>query len=194
MTGLGRIINRISEECEMDTQTRGSFMVRRAGRLACLAAWLLTAASLGAQTGATTALSGLRVETGLFTFFAGSQRSVKVTITEAGAPRVQSRVRIVLLDAAERVVASREGTLERGRPVAFEWPLLVSEPQTQLRAVVTSIGLRDRPSAPIVVVEHIDANAFTIGINFSCAAARGQSSSVEPYCPGGIISTFTVGQ
>lgn len=174
----------------MRTHSLVTFITGHRGRLACLALWLLATVPGGAQVATRT---GTQIDTGLLSFFSGANRSVKVTVTELGGRAVQSQVRITFLDSADRVVGSQDGVLARGRPVFLELPLSTSEPQVQLRASVVLIGATGRRTTPVVTLEDVDANSLTIGQRITCAPPASREGPVTPYCPGTVISSFTIG-
>lgn len=175
----------------MDRQPRGSLTVRRASILTCTILCLLATVSGGAQSASST---GIRLETGLQTFFTGEQRSMQVTVTEVGTPTASSRVYIAVVNAREEVVASGEGDLRRKQPVQFELPLEGERGRRlQLRVVISILGPPARGnSRPIVVLEQFDPNGFTIGgPPVSCAAATGSYSPVTPNCPDFAVTQLT---
>lgn len=174
----------------MRTHVLVTFITGHCGRLACLALCLLATAPGGAQV---TAQTATQIETGLLSFFSGANRSVKVTVTELGARTVQSQVRIVFFDATDRIVGRHDGVLVRGRPVSFEVPLGTSDPQVQLRASVLLVGATGRRTTPVVVLEDVDADSLTIGQRVTCAPPASREGPVTPFCPGTVISSFTIG-
>jgi hypothetical protein len=148
------------------------------------------AAPVAAQTVAPS--SGIQLETGLHTFFSGTNRFIQVTVTELGGTDVTSTVRVTFFDANDRPIFRDGGTLERGRPVRLELPLAMAQPRVQLRATIRISGLAGRNTAPAVVVEDVDPLSLTIGTRISCAPPIHRQGPVEPYCPEVVATSFVV--
>ncbi len=159
-------------------------------RIGCVVMCLLASSSSGAQTPLQT---GIRLDTGLFTFFAGDGRSVSVTVTEVGDLPAVSNVLIVFLDATNRTISRGEGVLKRGQPVSLELPLDMAERRVKVRASITIVGQPGRISSPIVVLEDIDPGSFTIQPRVSCSAPTGREGPVMPYCPDVSATSITLG-
>jgi len=158
---------------------------RRFAITAGLVALLATASGAAQESGR---VVQTRMDSGLFTVFTGPDRSVLVTVAELGAPGVQSNVRIVLLDAQDRVVFINEGVLERGRPVRLELPLNGFERRVQLRASLRIVGTQ--LTQPAVTVEEVNANSLTIEPRIFCGAPAPGLDPVEPNCPPLRITVF----
>ena len=156
-----------------------SSRTRSRGCLALIALWLLAASSSGAQE---TVQTGVRMDTGLLTFFTGERRSAVVTVAEVGGLGVTSTVRVIFYDASDRVLLRDEQTLQRGHPARFELPLGMPERAVQVRASIRIVGAAGRYSAPIMVLEDVDAGTLTIEPRISCAPPSGRQGPVLPLC------------
>jgi hypothetical protein len=154
----------------------------RRRRIAGVIVWLLAVSSIGAQT--PPAQTGIKLETGLQTFFTGSGRFIAVTVTEVGPPTAQSTVRIVYRDAADRVLMRDEFTLTREHPARLELPLTMPEPLVLVRATVVISGSTGG-SSPIMVMEEIDRGSFTVVPRVSCSSTAPVPGMdpVLPNCP-----------
>ena len=160
-------------------------------RLACGAILCLLAASSGGAQERT--MAGVRLDTGLMTFFTGNERSVSVTVTEVGPLTAESRVRIVYRDASDRILLSDEAVLKRAQPVQLELPLLMSERRVQVRASITIFGLMGSVRSPIVRVEGIDTGSLTVQPHIDCSAPAGLDGPVLPDCPPFAVTRFVNG-
>lgn len=137
--------------------------------------------------------SGVRLESGLLSFFTGAGRTVLLTVTEVGSDTAESRVRLVYRDAADQVVARDEGRLGRGTPYTFELPLEMGDPRVQLRVSVTIARVRGSGSAPVVSVESVDAGSFAIEERVTCAPPASREGPVTPFCPEFVVTSFSAG-
>jgi hypothetical protein len=134
---------------------------------------------------------GVRVDTGLFSIFGG--HVFHVNLTELGDSDAVSHIRIVIYDAAERVVFRSRGDLRRGHPVQLDVPLLRGIGRVRLRASVSITGQPLRGSQPVIEVEDVDPLALTIEERFSCSAPTGRDSPVTICTDGGVITEITIG-
>ena len=139
----------------------------RAGSRAALicAVLVLLAAS---PTAGQEFLTEWRMDTPLMSFFATSERSVALTVTELGTGRVTSSVRFVAYGPDEQVLARHEDFLQRGHPATFTLRLDPSMPR-KLRFRITIVGQTVGNTQPAVVVEDVDGLNFTIDQRISCS-------------------------
>lgn len=161
------------------------------GRIACVVLWLLAASSNRAQEGLPT---GIRLDTALFTFFPGKNHSVEVTVTETGPPTAVSNVRIVFLDATDRILLRGRGVARPGEPVSLELPLDMAERRVKVRASITIFGPLGFARSPIVVMEDLDPESITSIPKVSCSAPVGRDGPVLPFCPDVSATLLTVGE
>lgn len=162
--------------------------------LACAAMWAAALSPGGAQEAART--TGLRMDSGLRTYFTGPGKSTMVTVTELGAGTAESTVRIVFLDAQDRPVLRGGGVLKRGQPVSLELPLstTAAPSRLQLRVSVSVIGPIGRGSRPAAVWEGLDALSLVSWDGWDCAPPFDDDNNVIPMCDGGgRVSSFAVG-
>ena len=161
----------------------------------CMALWTVATASVGAGQGdvltGPQVRSGVLIRTGLLTFFTGENRFVGVTVTELGAPESRSTVRVAFYDAADRLVFSEEGTLQRGLPVRLELPLNMADKLVQLRMSAEIVGRPGRDSIPVLVLESIDLDSFAIEERVFCAPPEDKEGAT-PWCPPPAVATSFV--
>lgn len=164
-----------------DTGGRAGRCMRSAALVICLAA-----SALSAGTGAQPA-TGVRLKSDRLSFFAG--HVVRTTVSEVGAATASSRVRIVLLNDADRVVARTEGVLTGTSPVRLDLVLPRNAGLVQLRVDITIIGDADL-STPVTTVEDLDGDSQTVGQRIACGPA-GRQEGAQTYCCEGLVATNT---
>jgi hypothetical protein len=170
----------VKERWTMWTLTSLTPSRRASGIVAGVAICLSVAASASAQP----AYTGVLLEGGLETVFAGPDRFLTTTVTETGSPGVESQVWIVYRNAEDKVLGRFEGSLKRGQPVTADFPLDMIARRDQVRVSITIAGVAGRKSAPVVRLEHVDAGSFTLGSGGgSCAPPLSGIGPVEPNCP-----------
>jgi hypothetical protein len=164
-----------------------AFRLRRG---VAVAAIVLAAAS---PAGAQELLTGAQVDTGLLTFFTGSNRSVVVSITELGPRTALSDVRITLFDENNRVFFRHDAVLRRDSSVHVDVPLNLSQRRVRLRASIRIVGASGRNSAPVIVLESVDGLSLAIEQRISCALPADREGPVTPYCDGSRVQDVTIG-
>ena len=152
--------------------------------LTCAVLCLLAASSTRAQE--LLLLPAWQIDTSFMGFFATSERSVALTVTELGTGRVTSSVRFVAYGPDEQVLARHEDFLQRGHPAAFTLRLDPSMPR-KLRFRITIVGQTVGNTQPAVVVEDVDGLNLTIAPRISFSLPADREGPVTPYCPPVII-------
>ena len=167
---------------------------RPASRIAltCATLWVLGLAPTGAQDVVPIVQTGLEVHSGLMHFLSAPRRSAAVTVTELGARGVASTVRIFVYGPDDQLVARHQDTLQRGQPVTFTYQIQPTTPSL-LRFSVVIFGVAGRDTQPVIVLEDVDGDAFTIGQRFSCAPPAHREGPVTPFCTGVIVRNIAFG-
>jgi hypothetical protein len=166
----------------------------RRARMACVITSLL-AASVGAESApqqikADSVMQETRMDSGLHTYYPG--HVVNVMVTETGALRATSQVKIVVRNAADQVVGRIERTLQRGSPVLFEMLVPKGTDRIQVRlsvVITTELGLS---SAPVVVLEDLNPDALTAEPRVFCGPPAGRTGA-QTLCPGWQVTDITTG-
>jgi hypothetical protein len=164
----------------------------RNARVACVIACLLAtsagAGSVAQEITADIVMQEIKMDTGLHTIQPG--HVFNVMFTETGAPRATSRVKIVVRDQADRVVARHEGTLQRANHVFLELPIAKGTGRALLRVTAVITGAAGQGSAPIGVVEDLNPDALTTEPIVYCAPPAGRTGA-QTLCPGWQVTDVT---
>ena len=145
----------------------------------------LMVAAFGAVAAAQTA-SGTVIKSGLHTF--PQRHTARVTVAEVGDSRGTAYVLIELRDARDRVVARTGGALRVGEPVQLDLPL--SDPLTQLRAIVAFVIPAGVASRPSTTFEDVDADSLAVIPKVTCSGPPSGRDSPQAYCPGWEPTSF----
>lgn len=145
----------------------------------------LVVAAFGAVAAAQTA-TGTVIKSGLHTF--PQRHTARVTVAEVGESRGTSYVLIELRDARDRVVARTGGTLRVGEPVQLD--LQLSDPLTQLRAMVAIVIPTGVASRPSTTFEDVDADSLAVIPKVTCSGPPSGRDSPQAYCPGWEATSF----
>ena len=169
-------------------------VARHRAVIAALAISVLAGSSSQAQTNVLTSVPvypGVLIQTGLFTYLTGANRTAEVTVTELGSSSATSTVRVTFYDETNRAIFKDQRTLQRSQPVHVVLPLGMPERSVRVRASVLIFEKTGKKTVPVTVVESGDIDSFTIQV--ACAPPEEKQDIHGVACPPpGIATHLTV--